>query len=147
MVNKEMIKSIEKLIELSREKIVKGIKIESDEFNVEHHFKKIVSEIDEIKKQFKKDNAIFLEDALSSAFSDYVLFLGIMEKTGYIRSMDNVFERAFKKREEVCGYLFGIDKENTNENIRKWFLEELKEKEKAELEKRTKRLYGKKNKK
>ncbi len=140
-----MIIAIEKLIELSREKLIKDVKLDSTDFDPNSHFQRVIHEAEEIKKEFKKDNAIFLEETLADAFFKYILFLSIMEKSGYIRSMDNVFERAYEKQYNVYEYLAGIDKENTTSETRKWFLEELKEKANEELKKRHNKLYNKNN--
>lgn len=93
MVDKETIKSIEKLLNLSREKLEKGIEISTYE-HIRFHFNRVVCESSEVRKHFKENNVIFLEDELTDIFWDYRLLLRLMEKGGYIRSMDNVFSRA-----------------------------------------------------
>ena len=69
----------------------------------------IKGEVDEVKAEMKKNNRIFLEDELGDVFWDYLMLLKILEKEGYIDSVENVFTHSFEKFQERYSAIWGVD--------------------------------------
>lgn len=97
----------------------------------QHYFDAIKDEVEESRKEDKKDNSVYLEDELWDILWDYMNLLYFLEKEGKI-SVESVTRRALKKYSERTQWLKdGIS----------W--EEIKKKQKIELQNEHNKKNGK----
>jgi len=102
------------------------------------YFKEIKEEVDEAIEEFKKDNAVHLEDELGDIFWDYVMLLQVLKRDGYIRSIENVFTHAEEKFTDRLGFVH-LDKKVNSED----YWNDVKKKQKIQLKRDHEELYGK----
>ena len=103
------------------------------------YFKEIINEIGETKEEFKNSNVVYLEDECGDVFYDYIMILKLLERDGYIRSMENVFEHSLQKFSER----YEMFKYKTEEEQQKYW-NEIKKKQKIKLTEEHNKIYGKK---
>lgn len=63
----------------------------------ETFFEEILKEIEEAKAEVKEKNSVYLEDELWDIFWDYLCLLETLKKEWKIESIENVFQRCYKK--------------------------------------------------
>lgn len=124
-----MFEKIKKLCELSDKRLC--IFLENREKHKFYQWYKtyldwIIDEIEEVKDEIKKDNHVYLEDELWDIFWDYLCLLNSLKKEWYISSVENVFERSFKK------YTQRLNIETWENN---WTWDEVKKLQKEKLKK------------
>jgi len=125
-----MINTIQKILNLSEKRIKWVIKNEEPWYKwPKTHINEIKWEIEEMEKEFKINNSVYLEDELWDIFWDYMCILDWLEQKWYINK-EKVFKRCYKKFSKRL------------ENIKKWILwDETKIKQKKELLKEHKEKY------
>ncbi len=140
MQSNSITKSIESLMELLE------LFYECDEWlrreNIhDFYMSEIISEIEEVKAEVRKDNEIHLEDELSDVLWDYVALLFVLQKNGYIKRVENIFEHAVDKYSERLGFLH-LPEGEIADAVKFW--NTVKKKQKENLQKRAREKASKK---
>jgi NTP pyrophosphatase (non-canonical NTP hydrolase) len=121
-----------KIRELSLKRIEYLLKIKSDFYEGPHTYVKwIRDELEEAEIEIKDNNSVYLEDELWDVFWDYICLLHSLKKEWKIQSIDNVFERCYKKYVQRVGKEWNWGKQ--------WW--KIKNKQKDELKLEHKKLY------
>lgn len=100
---------------------------------VQRYMSELTSEIDEVKRELKENNEIFLTDELSDIAWDYANLLSILEHRTLIANAEDVLEHGFRKYTERAPAFL----EKTPDM---W--DAVKQKQKEELEKEHTKRYG-----
>ena len=88
----------EKLKALSEKRIKYFIKNPNSFYNwYDTYFKNIHLELEEVEKELKKDNSVYLEDELWDVLWDYLCLLNSLKEKWYITSIDKIIERSYNK--------------------------------------------------
>lgn len=95
----------------------------------------IQDEFDEIKKELKQNNTVYLEDELWDLFWDFMCLLNSLEHENMITSQENVFKRAYEKFHERISEV----RKEGNEHRETW--KNIKSKQKAKREKEHKEKH------
>ena len=119
---------IQKINNLSKKRIEYYSKHQWDWFYKweETYINALRNELEEAKDELKKWNSVYLEDELWDVFWTYICLLNSLEKEWFISSSEKVMERAYKK------YTWRINQETWENN---WDWQEIKKKQKRDLEK------------
>lgn len=91
----------------------------------------IREELEEVEKEIKENNNVYLEDELWDVFWDYLCLLHSLENEWKITNAEKVFERCYKKFGERVGYDWDW--------LHNW--QEVKDKQKQELKLEHNKLY------
>lgn len=96
------------------------------------YLKWLREELEEVEKEIKENNSVYLEDELWDVFWDYLCLLHSLENEWKITSIDKVLERCYKKFGERVGYDWDW-----------WYnWQEVKDKQKQELKLEHNKLYN-----
>lgn len=96
-----MLKNIEKIIALSKKRINYLHNVDNRWFYKwnKTYINAIIEELEEVKKEIKENNSIYLEDELWDVFWAYICLLNSMEEEWLINKK-KVFERSYNKFSE-----------------------------------------------
>lgn len=128
--------SLENITKLIQESITRNPYAQKEGVALEY-FGEIINEVNEAKEEYKKDNVVYFEDELGDIFWDYMTLLHILQRDGYIRSIEHVLDHAHDKFAERA---VSFQTQDVDEHKRLW--KEIKEKQKAELKERHREMYG-----
>ena len=127
-----MLSNIDKILKLSSSRIKE---LEKQNENWYEWNKTYISwlkdELQEVIKEIRPNNSVYLEDELWDIFWTYVCLLNSLKEEWYITSIDKVFDRCNKKFSERIKW---VRQEKENKKWSKtWAWNKVKDKQKEEL--------------
>lgn len=105
----------------------------SSEEAVKNCLEGIDDEVEEVKKEIRKENEVHLVDELSDIAWDYARLLAVLERDGYIADAKEVLNHGVKKYTERLPAMLAGGEE---------LWDEIKQKQKEELKRNHEEKYG-----